>query len=121
MPHLKIESCHHLTANAGKFDIPKGVLPPMPSYEERMRVFQAMQGDATDDSGDIDVDFIKASRTTKELTLTPAKPENLHLVSAEERKRVFEQMADIEFHESSADLIRTIHESKSSSEPVPID
>lgn len=55
------------------------------------------------------------------LTLTPARPENLHLVSAEERKRVFEQMADIEFHESSADLIRTIHESQSSSEPILID
>lgn len=55
------------------------------------------------------------------LTLTPARPENLHPVSAEERKRMFEQMADIEFHESSTDLIRTIHESKSSSEPIPID
>lgn len=55
------------------------------------------------------------------LTLTPARPENLHLVSAEERKRVFEQMADIEFHENSADLIRTIRESRISSEPVTID
>lgn len=45
------------------------------------------------------------------LTLTPARPENLHLVSAEERKRVFEQMAKLEFHENSEDFIRTIRES----------
>lgn len=70
MPHLKVESRYSLTANGGKFDIPKGVLPPTPSYEERMRIFQAMQGDATDDSGDIDLEFIKTSRTTKDLTIS---------------------------------------------------
>lgn len=59
-----------VTSTVGKFEIPKGVLPPAPSYEERMRIFQAMQGDATDDSGDIDLEFIKASRTTKELTIS---------------------------------------------------
>ena len=29
-----------------------------------------MQGDATDDSGDIDLEFIKTSRTTKDLTIS---------------------------------------------------
>ena len=59
-----------VTSTVGKFEIPKGVLPPAPSYEERMRIFQTMQGDATDDSGDIDLEFIKASRTSKELTIS---------------------------------------------------
>ncbi|MBI4739292.1 hypothetical protein HY772_07105 [Candidatus Woesearchaeota archaeon] len=52
------------------FAIPKGVLPPAPSYEERMRIFETLQGNATDDSEDIDIDFIVASRTSKETTIS---------------------------------------------------
>lgn len=52
------------------FAIPKGVLPPAPSYEERMRIFETLQGNATDDSEDIDIDFIIASRTSKETTIS---------------------------------------------------
>lgn len=51
-------------------EIPRGVLPPAPSYEERMRVLESMQENATDDSEDIDLDFIKRSRTSKELTIS---------------------------------------------------
>lgn len=54
----------------GLFDIPKGILPPAPSYEERMRIFETLQGNATDDSEDIDIDFIVASRTSKETHIT---------------------------------------------------
>ena len=60
-----------VTANVERlFDIPRGVLPPAPSYEERMRIFETLQGDATDDSEDIDIDFIVASRTSKETHIT---------------------------------------------------
>ncbi len=50
--------------------IERGVLPPAPSYEERMRILKSMEGNATDDSEDIDVAKIKASRTRKELTIS---------------------------------------------------
>lgn len=51
-------------------EIERGVLPPAPSYEERMRILKSMEGNATDDSEDIDLDFIKKSRTRKELTIS---------------------------------------------------
>ena len=49
-------------------EIKRGVLPPAPSYEERMRILKSMEGNATDDSEDIDIEHIKASRTRKTLT-----------------------------------------------------
>jgi hypothetical protein len=45
-------------------------LPPVPSYEERMRLLELLEGDATDSSQDIDLDFIKASRTSKESSIS---------------------------------------------------
>jgi len=50
--------------------IERGALPPVLPYEERMRILESMQQNATDDSQDIDLDFIKASRTSKELTIS---------------------------------------------------
>ncbi len=50
------------------FDIPREDLPEAPSYEERMRVFTSLQGNATDDREDIDVDFIAASRVNRTST-----------------------------------------------------
>ncbi len=41
----------------------QGALPPAPSREERNRLLDALQGDAQDDSGDISIDEIKATRT----------------------------------------------------------
>lgn len=45
------------------------VLPPAPSYEERMSMLKDLEGNAEDDSFDIPLDEIKASRTRKELPL----------------------------------------------------
>ncbi|MBL8150356.1 MAG: AbrB/MazE/SpoVT family DNA-binding domain-containing protein [Blastocatellia bacterium] len=50
--------------------IERGALPPVLPYEERMRLLESMQENATDDSEDIDLDFIKRSRTSKELTIS---------------------------------------------------
>ena len=59
-----------LVVDATRGKAANAVLPPGPSYEERMRLLKLLEGNATDDSGDIDVDFIEASRTTKELTIS---------------------------------------------------
>jgi AbrB family looped-hinge helix DNA binding protein len=48
----------------------RGALPPVLPYEERMKILESMQQNATDDSEDIDLDFIKASRTSKKLTIS---------------------------------------------------
>ena len=42
----------------------KDALPPAPSKEERNRFLDMLQGDASDDSGDIPIEEIKAARTT---------------------------------------------------------
>lgn len=46
------------------------ILPPVPSYEERMRLLKLLEGNATDSSQDIDLDFIKASRIIKDSSIS---------------------------------------------------
>jgi AbrB family looped-hinge helix DNA binding protein len=48
----------------------RGALPPVLPYEERMKILESMYQGATDDSEDIDLDFIKKSRTSKEITIS---------------------------------------------------
>lgn len=45
----------------------RGVLPPAPSHEERMRLMKLLEGNATDDSEDIPIDKIIASRRSKRI------------------------------------------------------
>ncbi|HMZ80892.1 MAG TPA: hypothetical protein PLL06_14410 [Acidobacteriota bacterium] len=47
-----------------------GGLPPAPSYEERMRMLKELEGDAEDDTYDIPIEEIRASRTRKELPVS---------------------------------------------------
>lgn len=51
-------------------EVKRGTLPPVLPYEERMQILESMYQGATDDSEDIDLDFIKKSRTRKELTIS---------------------------------------------------
>lgn len=44
----------------------KPTLPPAQSREDRLAMLKALQGNAVDDSEDIDVDLIKASRTSSD-------------------------------------------------------
>jgi len=46
------------------------VFPQVPSYEERMRLLKLLEANATDDSQDIDLDFIRASHTSKDSTIS---------------------------------------------------
>ena len=48
----------------------KGVLPPVLAYEERMQLLAEMEREDTDEADDIDTEFIKASRCSKESTIT---------------------------------------------------
>ncbi len=45
----------------------QGVLPPAPSYVERMRLMQLLTGNATDDTEDIPLDTIIAARRSKKV------------------------------------------------------
>lgn len=51
-------------------EVKRGTLPPVLPYAERMQILESMYQGATDDSEDIDLDFIKKSRTRKELTIS---------------------------------------------------
>ena len=46
-------------------EVKRGTLPPVLPYEERMQILESMYQGATGDSEDIDLDFIKKSRTRK--------------------------------------------------------
>lgn len=48
----------------------KGVLPTVLPYEERMKLLAEMESDDTDEANDIDTEFIKASRCSKQSTIT---------------------------------------------------
>lgn len=50
-------------------DLPPTVPPPQ-TREDRLRLLKLLEGDATDDSEDIDVNAIAASRTSKDLTIS---------------------------------------------------
>lgn len=45
----------------------QGVLPPAPSYAERMRLMQLLTGNATDDSEDIPLGKIISARRSKKV------------------------------------------------------
>ena len=48
----------------------QAALPPAPSYEERMRLMKLLEGNREDDSEDIPIDEIIASRVSKETQIT---------------------------------------------------
>lgn len=48
----------------------QAALPPAPSYEERMRLMKLLEGNREDDSEDIPIDEIIASRVSKETHIT---------------------------------------------------